>query len=514
MARLIIGTDKARTIPVLEKGSTPTIDTLNVTPSTSAQTITASGGVDGYSPVNVAAVNASIDANIIPGNIKSGVSILGVNGNVIALNGQSRSVQLTSQGQQTFTPSSPYNALTSISVSPNNYYLQTITPTTFAQTYTIPSGYSGNGTVRINPVTYTIDNNIVAGNIKSGVTILGVTGNYTGTTPSGTTYIYSNGTHDVTNYSSAYVQITPSLMPKYITNNGDYYASSDGVSGYNQVTVRVPGGLSAGYTTNSNNKLISAPGVISTVGATDIGTANLLQNAFQNDLNVSSVNFDSLTEITADYACSGTFTGCTLLTSYSLSNLTRIMGTDTCRGMFDGSGLAGGVILPNLTTINGANAARSMFGNCANITSVSLPNLETVTGDSACRYMFGGCANISTIYVPKLQTVDAHGLQGFAQTNTTITSMTFPALSSINGTSCLRESFSGATSLTSISFPALTTTSFGSYTDQFYRMLRNVTGCTVHFPSNLQSVIGSWSDVTSGFGGTNTTVAFDLPATS
>jgi hypothetical protein len=64
-----------------------------------------------------------------------------------------------------------------------------------------------------------------------------------------------------------------------------------------------------------------------------------------------------------------------------------------------------------------------------------------------------------------------------------------------------------------LSFPALKTTSFGSYTNQFADMLSGVTGCTVHFPSNLQAVIGSWSDVTSGFGGTNTTVLFDLPAT-
>jgi hypothetical protein len=45
-------------------------------------------------------------------------------------------------------------------------------------------------------------------------------------------------------------------------------------------------------------------------------------------------------------------------------------------------------------------------------------------------------------------------------------------------------------------------------------MLQGVTGCTVHFPSNLQSVIGSWSDVTARFGGTNTTVLFDLTATT
>lgn len=45
-------------------------------------------------------------------------------------------------------------------------------------------------------------------------------------------------------------------------------------------------------------------------------------------------------------------------------------------------------------------------------------------------------------------------------------------------------------------------------------MLTDVTGCTVHFPSNFQSLIGSWSDVIDGFSGTNTTVLFDLPATT
>jgi hypothetical protein len=44
-------------------------------------------------------------------------------------------------------------------------------------------------------------------------------------------------------------------------------------------------------------------------------------------------------------------------------------------------------------------------------------------------------------------------------------------------------------------------------------MLSGVTGCTVHFPSNLQAVIGSWADVTAAFGGTNTTILYDLPQT-
>lgn len=58
----------------------PTLETAPVTPTTSAQTITPSTGYDGIGQVNVSAVTSSIDANITAGNIKDGVTILGVTG--------------------------------------------------------------------------------------------------------------------------------------------------------------------------------------------------------------------------------------------------------------------------------------------------------------------------------------------------------------------------------------------------------------------------------------------------
>ena len=55
----------------------------------------------------------------------------------------------------------------------------TVTPTTSSQSVTADEG-KRLGTVTVNAVTAAIDENIVAGNIKDGVTILGVTGSYTG----------------------------------------------------------------------------------------------------------------------------------------------------------------------------------------------------------------------------------------------------------------------------------------------------------------------------------------------
>lgn len=57
---------------------------------------------------------------------------------------------------------------------------KTVTPTTSEQTVSAGEGYDGLGTVTVNAVTAAIDENITEANIKSGVTILGVTGTYEG----------------------------------------------------------------------------------------------------------------------------------------------------------------------------------------------------------------------------------------------------------------------------------------------------------------------------------------------
>lgn len=55
----------------------------------------------------------------------------------------------------------------------------------------------------------------------------------------------------------------------------------------------------------------------------------------------------------------------------------------------------------------------------------------------------------------------------------------------------------------------LATSSFGSRTNQFSNMLYGVRGCTVHFPASTQTKIETMSGYPN-FGGTNTTVLFDL----
>ena len=107
--------------------SEPTIASLTITPSTTAQTYTAPTGTDGYSPISVGAVTSSIDKNITAGNIKSGVSILCVSGTVTELVGATTTI--TTNG--TYTPTGGANGFTSVSVN-----VESTTPT---GTYTITS---------------------------------------------------------------------------------------------------------------------------------------------------------------------------------------------------------------------------------------------------------------------------------------------------------------------------------------------------------------------------------------
>jgi len=57
---------------------------------------------------------------------------------------------------------------------------KTVTPTTESQEVLADEGYDGLATVTVEAVTSAIDANIVAGNIKKDITILGVTGTYEG----------------------------------------------------------------------------------------------------------------------------------------------------------------------------------------------------------------------------------------------------------------------------------------------------------------------------------------------
>lgn len=175
------------------------------------------------------------------------------------------------------------------------------------------------------------------------------------------------------------------------------------------------------------------------------------------------------------------------------------------------------VNFPNLTDVGGKMALTGAFKSQdseGSIAMLSFPELKNITGREALNECFYGQISLKTVSFPELLKINnSYGMANCFNFCSNLRSITFPKLNDISNYYVFYMAF-GYTALTSLSFPALKTTSFGNTNTQFHNMLQGVSGCTIHFPSNLQSVIGNWSDVTNGFGGTNTTVLFDLPATS
>ena len=197
------------------------------------------------------------------------------------------------------------------------------------------------------------------------------------------------------------------------------------------------------------------------------------------------------------------------ITVGSLDYLGRVITED---GIFQYPTESFSFSLPDNVTSISDNSLQYALWNCTNLTSVDLSSVTSI-GESGLYQAFYACTSLTSTGLDSVTSIGESGLSSAFSGCTSLTSVDLSSVTSIDSGG-LSFTFYNCTSLKSLSFPALNSNSFGSYTNQFNGMLDGVTGCTVHFPSNLESVIGNWADVTRGFGGTNTTVLFDLPATT
>lgn len=153
LAKGVTAYDKAgeKITGTMEASSAPTLQEKTVTPSTSAQSITADNGYDGLSKVTVNAMPTATQATPIITVSSAGVITASStqSAGYVAAGTKSATKQLTTKSAETITPSTSNK--------------------------TIASGTYLTGTQTIKG-----DANLVAGNIKSGISIFGVTGTYEG----------------------------------------------------------------------------------------------------------------------------------------------------------------------------------------------------------------------------------------------------------------------------------------------------------------------------------------------
>lgn len=208
---------------------------------------------------------------------------------------------------------------------------KTITPSTSSQ-IAVSSGYYTGGNITVKG-----DANLVAGNIKSGVSIFGVNGTYAG----------SGGS------SSGDTSMEDGLVTRTLTSYTNSRITS--VSDY-------------AFYYYSNLVSVSFP------ACTNIGSST-----FQYCRALTSANFPN-----AIIIGSSAFNDCRKLTTISFPNATSILGSAFryCYSLTSAS-------FPKATTI--VNYA---FGDCSQLTTVSFPSATNIGG-----YAFYRCYNLKSLYL-------------------------------------------------------------------------------------------------------------------
>lgn len=536
------------------------VEELNVTPTTSAQTITAPEGTDGYSPVNVSAVTSSIDANIVAGNIKKDVEILGVTGDYTAPT-PTGTINITTNG--THDVASYANADVQVPTTAPNFYLE---KNLTQQGYLKPSSYvpNLNNIVYIEAcqLAYAFYNNGYSGAISfSNLTTcdggalkyaFGQAQNITSVTFGAITSVGADSVFEQMLYQSSATSLSFPLLAT-VTSSG-VNAFKDMAGGAPLTTVSFPSltTVEGGYAFNGS---FAGCQYLTSIDFSNLQTVSgnyAFQNAFEYT-KMTSVDFGKLQTVSGQYAFQTAFQSCTNLASIDMSKLQTISGQYAFYNSFKDCTSLTTVNLDSLETVMADRALAEAFHGCTALTYIGFPKLQQVSGSSALSALNWN-NNIQTVSFPALTTCSGECFSYMMHSTGKTVLIEFPALESLNGNTqtyghpfykmgvpanitttikfqslkSLASGVSGTTRYmfysmattttnpTVIYFYALDTSLFGSVatsTKYFNNMLKSEINATVHFPIRTQSVLSTWTDVITGFGGTNTTVLFDIVTT-
>ena len=300
-----------------EASGDPVLQDKTVTPTTSQQTITADSGYDGLDTVTV---------NAMPTATQATPSIT-INSSGLIIATATQTAGYVTAGSKSATKQLAFQAA------------KTITPTTVNQT-AVSSGYYTGGAVTVKG-----DSNLVAGNIKSGVSIFGINGTYEG-----------NG-----GSSGGDTSIENDLITRTLTS-------------YTNNRITSIGAYAFGYCTSLTSVSFPACTLID-------------KNAFYNCFNLTSVSFPACTSIGVN-----AFYDCFNLTSVSFPACTSI----GANAFIHCSGLTS-VSFPACTLIG-----KDAFMFCSGLTSIYLMNSVLCTlSNSDVFFNTNIWSNKGSIYVPR-----------------------------------------------------------------------------------------------------------------
>lgn len=355
------------TVEVPTEAADPVIESISISKN---GTYTAPEGVDGYSPITV---------NIVP---------------------KTTTLSVTENG--TYTPPTNVDGYNSVVVDvPSKDPVLNTLSITENGTYTPPAGTDGYNKVTVN--------------VPTG-----------GAEPTGTVTIERNGTHNVSNYAKAVVNVQPLLQNKTVTTNGTYTAD-EGYDALGTVTVDISSTApfnppAIGFVPTAYNE----DGVM--VKGIWYGD-KVAENVFYFNEAITNVVFnDTVTEIKGS-----AFYGTSSLAMAQLPDTITKIGTSA----FKSSNISLTKLPDSLTELGGY-----AFDECVNISIQSIPSGVTEIK----YYGFSKCSSITNMTLHA--NITDVGTRAFYDC-TSLTTVTFKGTPSFLSSSV----FEGCTNLTTINVP-------------------------------------------------------------
>lgn len=362
------------------------LEEITIKPTTETQVVTRSEDKAGISKVTVDAVTSDIDKNIVATNIRSGVTILGVEGNV--------SVDKPDQSK-TVTPTTDKQTI----IADTGYELASVTIEAIqTETADVDLDFSNKSEEVIEPsedkyltkVTIPKPTDLEPNNIRKGKTVYGVTGNLEPDKPDQSKTVTPTTSEQTitadTGYELASVTVGAiKTATKEVTANGTFNASDEGLDGYSSVSVSVGGG-----------------DMLQTRVDKTKSTANLFYRYSGDKIdfitNLDTTNVENMISM---------FEGCSELITVDVSNLV----TDNVNNMTSMFSTCNKLTSLDLSSFNTSNVDNmyNMFNSCSSLTSLDLSNFDTKKVWNM-SYMFYGCTKLTSLDLSNFNTINANNM--------------------------------------------------------------------------------------------------------
>ena len=348
-------------------------------PTNIADAITAAQGrvADCYTAVSNKGGTLPATRNLA--NLPSAITSISGGGGGSTINNQDKTITVNGS----YTADAGYTGLGTVTVNVdtvNNTSLS-ITPSTSSQSFTASSPYTGYGTVTVNAVTSSIDSNIQAENIKNGVSILGVSGTYTGSGGSSTKY-----------------GATIDTLLGDVNASGVLQPPSSGLCSLTFTGVNDIASNALTYRFCKNNSI----GSVTFPDLTTVSGTSCMESAFDYS-SITSINLPNLVTISAQYGMRYMCRSCPNLQSINFSKLETISGQYSLAACFVSSSGITSCGFPELQTVS-ATGALNAFLQSTSIVTMSFPKLSILTGNGCLSSCFSICPLITDIYFNALTT--------------------------------------------------------------------------------------------------------------